>query len=422
MPIIGIRRLAPVFLTIALLQGRCIAAEPATRPSAEQRMADLVEQLGDADPAIRSRAQGALVRMGKIAAPALQEAAKSANPEVEMGATSVLAWIADPLTPTYVTVDVDSAPLEQVLALLAAQTGLPVSLAPQSAKLGGMKITLHATEEPLLNVWVRICEQVNLLPSFQNGGWVLGKGLGAWSGDRTTVQGTLAVNVAEAQRQTMIEYSSPPEHRSSLQIAAYCSSEGKISVIGLEDAQIKKCQDATGRPVDLDIAPMPPRSLLLTVHGNPTAPLSIEGNVNFVVGARQDHIEVADLATAKETKKVAGILRLTFEHCRGTIQREWAVRFIIYRDRRDDATWAQLMDGLRTHAPILLDAKARPLENHNSEIITTDAEKFEIDYKYGNSKDAGRGVPDRPVKLTWEVPTRPATVNVPFRFKRVPLP
>lgn len=416
------------YLALALVSlgaaSRFVAAAPATQPSAPSRISELITQLGDADPQVCVKAEHALIRIGRNARPALREAMKSPDVEVGIHAGYTLSAIDDPLTPTYVTVDVDNAPLDRVLASLAEQTELSIGLRSEDASLAATKITLHAKEEPLLAVFAQLGEQADISPTLKEGAWTFRKGNGTWSRDLSSVQGPICIHMVSVMRQISASYNTPPVFNTSILMLERISSEGKLPILGIENGRVTRCLDGAGRPVDIHVLKTPGTLMTMDVHGHPVEPLAlIDGVVDVIVGTGHDPIEVADLENAKDVKRVAGALRLTFESCRETSQKHWAARFLIFRDGRPDLTWEQLKQGLENQPPILKDSQGRPLGNWGGMYVLKDnGDQIRIEFHYDNVRDLGRGTPDSPVSLVWDVQTRPKSVSVAFHFRNVPIP
>jgi hypothetical protein len=82
-------------ILIMLLTSVPVSAGPASRPttravSNDARIAGLIVQLGDQDPALRDQASGQLKEMFPVALTALKQAAKSEDPEIAARAQSLL--------------------------------------------------------------------------------------------------------------------------------------------------------------------------------------------------------------------------------------------------------------------------------------------------------------------------------------------
>ncbi len=76
--------------TAILVAVTCDAAGPATAPSADDRIGQLIQQLGSPDPTERDEAQASLVQIGEPARAALIAAQKGDDPAIAQGAAAVV--------------------------------------------------------------------------------------------------------------------------------------------------------------------------------------------------------------------------------------------------------------------------------------------------------------------------------------------
>src|SRR5665213_707260 len=425
--------------TLLLLAAFCAAGDPQTRPSAaneEKEIKSLIAQFSSDDPQIRGHAQKVLIQIGVAAKPFLEAALRSDDPDVATRAELTLQMIDDPTSPTYVSVDVKDTAASVVIHSLEAQAHEPLLVYQQSAqqRIAATNLTIHAIHEPFWAVLLQVCEAVDLRPDCympERGGWSLREDAGTWDDRNTTIRGPFAVHVASISRQAQRNFANPARRNfERTTIGAFCHAEKKTHAQAIQNLRVTRCEDENGKPIGAfgriglnSFSFQGYATFDITLNSASAKKISLlEGDVEFVLEAGREHIEVNDLLHAANVQRTPGPIRLAVRDCRSTADKRWAVRITVHRDGRDQPAWASLLNQLRNSPPRVEDSQGRPLMNWGETSSKPDGETTEIEYFYGNFVNYGRGIPTDPVKLIWDVPTRTQSVSVPFHFVEIPIP
>jgi hypothetical protein len=132
-----------------------VPASDGRDPKADARIALLITQLGSDDYQEREDATRGLQELGAPALPALRDAVRSSDPEVNRRAALLVRRLEVHLeserllTPEKVRLTAENTPLMEVIADLNKKTGLQVVLEGNAEKLGRKKITLDTGDVPV---------------------------------------------------------------------------------------------------------------------------------------------------------------------------------------------------------------------------------------------------------------------------------
>jgi hypothetical protein len=147
-------------LSFLLVVGQFPSAKTASDPSA------LVAQLGSARYADREAAAEALVRLGRLALPALRDSRVAPDPEIRTRTQGLIKKIEGGLLlePTKVRLDVDDLPLNEIVQRLNQQVSFRVALYPENnTRWKSKRLTIH--ESAPIDFWKavdRLCAAADL--------------------------------------------------------------------------------------------------------------------------------------------------------------------------------------------------------------------------------------------------------------------
>ena len=134
-----------------------------------QRIARLIAQLGAGTFREREEASRALEAIGAPALEALRPAAQTTDPEVRRRAEELVRKLSQPgeraklLAPLRLQLKYQDTPVEQAVKDLAKQSGYPISLASNKAKLAGRRVTLRTGETTFWEAFDQLCRQAGLV-------------------------------------------------------------------------------------------------------------------------------------------------------------------------------------------------------------------------------------------------------------------
>lgn len=134
----------------------------------DDRVAQLIRQLGSDQFAERAAADTALDALGPAALSALQLARHSEDPEVSRRAHSLVARIekrveaGQLLAPKPVRLVYRDTPVSMAVTDFARKTGYPILLQGDTSKLAGRKITLDTGEVPFWEAFAQFCQAAGL--------------------------------------------------------------------------------------------------------------------------------------------------------------------------------------------------------------------------------------------------------------------
>jgi hypothetical protein len=147
------------------------AEEALPKPTAEQqkRIDELIKQLGADGFDEREQAQKELEKIGPVALESLRKAAKSPEAEVARRATDLVARLEEllksgkPLAPKKVNLKLKDVSVVDAVAELSKQSGYPIQVGGDKAKLAGRKVTLETGETSFWEAFDQLCHKAGLV-------------------------------------------------------------------------------------------------------------------------------------------------------------------------------------------------------------------------------------------------------------------
>ncbi|HET6247008.1 MAG TPA: hypothetical protein VFE47_04855 [Tepidisphaeraceae bacterium] len=409
----------------------------ATQPAAQidpARISAAIAKLGDSDPDVRDIAQADLEEAADAALPALEEARKSDDPEIQRRAGLAIAAITIPRTATLVSLDADNTAVPALLDELARQSGQAIQLNVRKPdRLDLIKLSIHVKNEPFWSVLLKICEPADLQPTgIARGGQVLriGDGYGAWDHKFVSIHGPFAMSLALTGRTSRVIYGKAVEQNSDASISLYLQTEARSHPLAVRNLRLTKCLDDSGKPLQAVCgAGQPFNGTTITTGGirlasAPKAISVIDGSVDYILEGRRLHVVVLDIMKANNVVRPVGNITLKIRGCSRIGEKTWALPVIISRGSRSDADWNELKLRIRDTRPHLEDANGGQIPSSPYPQPKEMADGCEIEYHLtAAGPTPGQAVPTgEPVKLVWDIPIRQRVVTVPFHFENVPLP
>jgi hypothetical protein len=172
-------------LAAALVVSAALAQPPAAKKADDQRIAELIRQLGSAKFTERDRAHRDLEEIGTAALPALRKASESNDAETSKRAGDLVRRLEEKeilqnlLAPKRVHLNVKDAPVADAVAALAKQSGYKIELTGDPAVFKDRKVTLDTGETTFWEALDKLCDKAGLMEQgASRGGQVLpGNGL-----------------------------------------------------------------------------------------------------------------------------------------------------------------------------------------------------------------------------------------------------
>jgi HEAT repeats len=145
-----------------------VSAEPTPKATPEQRVVELIRQLGSDDFDKREQAAKALQTIGPAALEQLRKAVQSDDPEVRRAAAELVSLLEQQalttglLAPRRLRLDLKDASIPDAVAQLARASGYPVVLAGGQDAYADRKVTLQTGEVTFWDALHQLCQQAGL--------------------------------------------------------------------------------------------------------------------------------------------------------------------------------------------------------------------------------------------------------------------
>jgi hypothetical protein len=426
----------------------------ATSPEAEAKVEALAGELADDNWVVRQKAQDELVQFGPVARARLEGLLRETrDEEVRTRAEAALRQIEENrLTGTsFVTIHVKDAHPKEVLAELSRQAYADLTrTAP--ADLWDSKqwpaVSIDAERQPFWVVMNELCAKAGLQPQVSVGAEreivlaVRDPSLEPWGQGkvRPVVAGGFMVMINTVSTRKYLDLNAPKNVSRSCQMQVVVYPEPKLRVLQLASptrvveavdergnalappaAGTEYMQTITTWPCSLYIGLQPPLDA-----GRRIARL--RGTGRFVLQAKSEVAEIADVVNAKEVTRTVGGKQFTLKEVKRNEDR-YVVSISLMRAGFSANDWAYAGTYNTSNAFKLVDARGRPLYRWSFTNSGGGAEQMDYTIQFSRApqatakvQGAGGEPTGEPVKLVWEVPTESREVTVPFGFDDVPLP
>lgn len=153
---------------LAIVVGLALVAGAVSAQPPDDRVPQLIRQLGSDQFSEREAAVVALDSIGTPALPALQQALRSEDPEVRRRARLLITRIekrveaSQLLAPRRVHLIYQDTPVSAAVADFARKTGFPILLQGDTSKLSNRKVTLNTGEVPFWEAFTQFCTAAGL--------------------------------------------------------------------------------------------------------------------------------------------------------------------------------------------------------------------------------------------------------------------
>lgn len=419
----------------ALVTGSLIAEQ--ARPQVQA----LVDQLSDDSWQTRQEAQQQLVEIGEAARPLLLSVYQgSDDAEARARAEAALNQLEENRTSgtSFITIHLKNASPEQAFSELARQahTHLPPTPGDLWTSRPWNAADIDIDRRPFWEALREICGTFGVSP--QNRGSdasdltiVAGSGGGRLGGDSpSVVSGPFLITASYINRSHYVDLNQPGNVRRNCNVQLLVAPEPKLKVLaGPYSAAIDEAVDEKGQSLrgpstthdgmqmgnqgvwSLSAALVPPARA-----GQKIAKL--RGSGRFLVQARSESVEIANVLSAQDVTKTVGGKQFTLKKVQksGDV---FLVKLKIYRTGWDQREW------LYTHPQenfALLDGEGRRLTRITAGPSAGVGDELDVSLQFQQQNWHGGEDAGEPAKLVWDVPVEVREVTVPFEFTDLPLP
>jgi hypothetical protein len=150
-------------------------AAPKPTPEQQKRINQLIVQLAADGFDEREQAQKELEKIGPAALESLRKATKNPDAEIVRRAADLVARLEEllksgqQLAPKKVHLKLDDAPVAEAVAALSKQSGYPIQVGGDKAKLAARKVTLDTGEVSFWEAFDKLCQKAGLVEPARDG-------------------------------------------------------------------------------------------------------------------------------------------------------------------------------------------------------------------------------------------------------------
>jgi hypothetical protein len=413
------------------------AAAPGTQPAA--RIDGLLANLAHENFHLRQKAQDELARMGPpVRARLVEEMKRAADDEVRTRLEAAIRQIDEGRMTgaSMITIHLKKASPGQVLSEICRQANAQIRLNPPNlwTTHEWTATDIDIEEQPFWAAMKSFCKTWNLAP-VNNGmerEMVITEGTCTMFGKWSSVSGPFLVAATYIHTNNSRDLNQPANVTRNCNVQIMVCPEPKMRVLqGSYSANIEKVLDDKGNALNNANVGMPGMqplqpgnswmwnmSACLLPRAESRSIATLKGSARFMLQARSESGEIADILSAKNVSKSAGGRRFLVKEVRKNNEM-FQVMMTIFRPGWTAQEWNFQFPGTLFK---LVDGEGNALFRMHAAPGSMTNEQMELTIHYQRQNWNG-GVPaGEPVKLTWEIPVESKEIQVPFELLDLPLP